>query len=95
MHPIPCKERGVTLAPHVICLANHAGVVGLLPAGTAFAFSGSLRGLKWIPSKWRSLIPPQGGNASRWVAIVSIQGTICREINETILSQRENSIHET
>ncbi len=35
----PAKNAGATLAPHVVCLANHAGVVvGLQPVGTACAF---------------------------------------------------------
>jgi hypothetical protein len=33
-------------------------VVGLLPVGTACAFSSSLRGSKLVPSKWRCLVPP-------------------------------------
>src|SRR5215207_10230669 len=45
-------------------------VVGLLPVGTACAFSGSLRGLNLILSKQRYLVPstsaPKGDNAHRW-----------------------------
>jgi hypothetical protein len=40
-------------------LTKHIRLVGLA------AFSGSLRGFKLIPSKRRSLVPPQAGNASR------------------------------
>jgi hypothetical protein len=36
------------------------------------AFSGSVRGLKWVPSKWRRRVPPtstpKGHNAHRWAA---------------------------
>jgi hypothetical protein len=44
---------GATLAPH--CVWCSAGVVVGRFAG---AFSGSLRGLKLVPSKWRYLAPP-------------------------------------
>ena len=46
-----------------------AGSGGLVGVG---AFSGSLRGLELVPSKWCSLVPPtstpQGHNAHRWAA---------------------------
>jgi hypothetical protein len=49
----PAESAGATLAPRVVCLANHAGVV----VGVA-AFLGSLCHLKLVPAKWRPLVPP-------------------------------------
>jgi hypothetical protein len=67
----PEKSGGATLAPYVVCLANHAGVVvglQLRCVRTLFGQSGSLRGLKRIPSKRHFLVPPtiapQGHNAT-------------------------------
>ena|SRR5688500_15028033 len=39
---------------------SYAGVVmvGPQPVGTVCAFSGTLHGLKLVPSKWRCLVPP-------------------------------------
>ena len=54
------KSTDTTLAPGVICLANHAGVVVGLPlrgVRTPFGQSGSLHGLELVPSKWRPLVP--------------------------------------
>jgi hypothetical protein len=66
--PDPWGSTKTTLAPHVICLANHAGVV----VGVA-AFSGSLRSLDLIPTKRRCLLPPtstpKGHNANRWASL--------------------------
>ncbi len=49
--PDPREITETTLAPHA-----SAGVV----VGVA-AFSGSLRGLELVPSKWRPLVPPTSG----------------------------------
>jgi hypothetical protein len=38
--------------------------------GVGPAFSGSLRGLKLVPAKWRYPVPPQAGNASRWAVLL-------------------------
>src|SRR5215212_4880539 len=51
--PDPRKSTETTLAPHVVSLANHAGVV----VGVG-AFSSSLRGFRMVPAKWRPLVPP-------------------------------------
>ena len=57
-----------------------AGVVGLLPEGTAWAFSGSLRGLELVPAKWHPLVLPtstaQGHNAHRWTQLLSRLGIL-------------------
>jgi hypothetical protein len=49
----PAKSAAATLPPHVVCLANHAGVV----VGVA-ALSSTFLGLKLMPAKWHHLIPP-------------------------------------
>jgi hypothetical protein len=41
--------------------------------GVRAAFSGSFRGLRLVPSKWRSLIPPQAGNAHRQPALEDVK----------------------
>jgi hypothetical protein len=74
----PWKSTETTLAPH----ASAGVVVGLPLRGvrTPCGQSGSLCGLKLVPSKWRYLVPPTstpqkaaGHNASRWAAqIVTI-----------------------
>ena len=56
VHPIPGKER-----------RGHGG--GTLRRRTPYGQSGSLRGLKLVPIKWRCLVPPtstpHGHNAHR------------------------------
>jgi len=42
-----------------------AGVVGLPSLGTACAFSGTLCGVRLVPSKQRSLVPPTSGYPTR------------------------------
>ena len=58
-------------------------VVGLPSVGTACAFLDSFRGLKLVPSKWRSLVPPtstpKGHNASRWDCRISLFSKIIFE----------------
>jgi len=49
--------RDLRRAPHP-WESTRTVVVGLLPVGTACAFSGRLRGLRLVPAKWRCLIPP-------------------------------------
>jgi hypothetical protein len=46
-------------------------VVGLPLRGvrTPYGQSGSLRGLRLVPTKRRYLVPPQAGNARRWANI--------------------------
>ena len=55
MHPISGKERRSHTAPH----ASAGVVVGLLlrSVRTPCGQSGSLRGWKLVPSKWRGLVP--------------------------------------
>jgi hypothetical protein len=38
--------------------------------GVGPAFFERFRGLRLVPPKWRYLLPPQAGNANRWVATV-------------------------
>ncbi|HJQ14623.1 MAG TPA: hypothetical protein VJ830_07755 [Anaerolineales bacterium] len=77
-HSVPHDHRD-KCAPNP-WVGTRTVVVGLLPVGTACAFSDSLRGLRLVPAKGRSLIPPtsprQGcryaacatGNVSRCLA---------------------------
>src|SRR5688500_2510718 len=89
-----CKVREFQVTPpNPACTqppAKYAGtivVVGLPPAGTACAFSGSFRGLEMAPVKWRPLPRPAhqyptGHNASRWALTSNLhpQGmTIARQ----------------
>ncbi len=48
----PRQSTATTLAPHVVCLANHAGVV--MGGGE---FSGSFFSLERVPKNWRYLAP--------------------------------------
>ena len=73
VHPIPGNPGNEQPGPwwwdpQRQCAGVGDGRIRMLPRPIA-AFSGRLRGLKLVPSKWRYLVPPtstpQGHNASR------------------------------
>ena len=67
----PAKSAGATLAPHVVCLANHAGVVGL-QLRRVRVFWAVFVAWSWFRQSGVILshppVPRKGHNAHRWAA---------------------------
>jgi uncharacterized membrane protein YgdD (TMEM256/DUF423 family) len=60
---LPGSVNACGLTQRAACTRSPAKSAGAMVVGVA-AFSGSLRDLKLVPTKWRCLVPP-AGNAHR------------------------------